>query len=248
MIKTIITVLALAISTASSAGDFVSSLVFDVRAGYSIGGTAPVGLPSSIRELNSYKLTPSFRIGADARGSFSDRWGLMAGLRLENKGMNEDARVKNYHMAIVRGGQELEGRYFGDVETRVSEWMFTLPVQATLALGRFTLKCGPYVSVLLSRSFKGNAHDGYLRVGDPTGAKVIMGNESDTRGHYDFSSHMRRMQWGADVGAEYFFSGKTGVSADLSWGLSGVHHSNFKTIEQTLYPIYGTIGIVHKLK
>jgi hypothetical protein len=39
-----------------------------------------------------------------------------------------------------------------------------------------------------------------------------------------------------------------GVSADLSWGLTGVFPGSFKTVEQTLYPIYGTIGVFYRIK
>jgi hypothetical protein len=39
-----------------------------------------------------------------------------------------------------------------------------------------------------------------------------------------------------------------GFSFDLSWGLTGIHKSDFKTVEQTLYPIYGTIAVTYKLR
>lgn len=238
---------ALSFATASAENIF-EGLAYNIRVGYSIGGTAPLGMPASIRKLNDYTLTNNLQLGIDARHMFDSRWGVMAGLHFENKGMDEDARVKNYKMKIVRGGQELEGRFTGDVHTKVSEWMFTVPVLATYSVGKFLLKAGPYFSYVHSRSFSGDAHNGYLREGNPTGAKIQIGNDADTRGHYDFSHNMRRMQWGIDVGADWYFHKKTGIYADISWGLSGIHHSNFKTIEQTLYPIFGTLGVVYKLK
>jgi hypothetical protein len=39
-----------------------------------------------------------------------------------------------------------------------------------------------------------------------------------------------------------------GMSADLNWGLTGIFPSDFKTVEQTLYPVYGTIGVFYRLK
>ena len=39
-----------------------------------------------------------------------------------------------------------------------------------------------------------------------------------------------------------------GISAELHWGFIGVLHSDFKTVEQTLYPIYGTISMYYKIK
>ena len=41
---------------------------------------------------------------------------------------------------------------------------------------------------------------------------------------------------------------RIGVSADLNWGLTGIFSSDFKPIEQTLYPIYATIGVFYRLK
>ena len=37
-----------------------------------------------------------------------------------------------------------------------------------------------------------------------------------------------------------------GISADLNWGLTGIFKSDFKTVEQTLYPIYGTVSVFYK--
>ena len=38
------------------------------------------------------------------------------------------------------------------------------------------------------------------------------------------------------------------VSFLLNWGLTGIFPSDFKTVEQTLYPVYGTIGVFYRLK
>ena len=58
---------------------------------------------------------------------------------------------------------------------------------------------------------------------------------------------MRNCQWGVTAGIDWAFYRRFGLSANLSWGLSGIHHSSFKTVEQTLYPIYGTIGFFYKI-
>lgn len=221
----------------------------DARLGYNLGGTSPVGLPASIRELKSYELTPSFLFGLDAEMSKCGRFGVLLGMRFENKGMNVDARVKNYHMKISKGQQQMEGQFTGDVKTKVTEWMLTVPLQATWHPAEaWRLRFGPYVSYVFSRDFSGYAHDGYLRVGSPTGAKVDIGNGPGQRGDYDFSSDMRRLQWGLSLGADWKFYDRLGTFVELNWGLSGIHHSHFKTIEQTLYPLYGTIGLNYTLR
>lgn len=222
---------------------------YSVRLGYGIGGTAPVNMPSSIRSLSKYKLCPNFSLGFDAHKNITGKLGVMAGLRLENKGMDIDARVKNYHMEIVRGGESLKGYFTGHNVTEAREFMVTVPVMATFMLSdRLMFKFGPYASLLLSSKFSGYACNGYLRVDNPTGPKVELGNTSGTRGTYDFTDDMRHMQYGLMAGADINISKKWGAYADISWGLTDIHHSGFNTIEQTLYPIYGTIGITYKLK
>lgn len=235
--------------TATAQERFTDDVRLNARVGYNLGGTAPVGLPATIRKLNHYTLQPNLLLGVDARKPLGGRWSAILGLHCEYKDMKEDAQVKSYHMEIVRGGQSLEGLFTGSVETKVREWMITMPLLAAFDISQHvTLKAGPYVSYVLSRGFTGSAHDGYLRVGDPTGAKVELGNDVSTRGIYDFSEHMRRMQYGVDVGIDWQYGRRWGVYADLAWGLTGIHHSDFHTIEQTLYPIFGSFGFIYKLR
>jgi hypothetical protein len=51
---------------------------------------------------------------------------------------------------------------------------------------------------------------------------------------------------GVAVGIDWAFYRRLGLSADLSWGLTGIHRGDFKTVEQTLFPIYGTIGFFYR--
>lgn len=227
----------------------LDNLVYNFRFGYGIGGTSPVGMPATIRSLDTYRLEPNFTLGLDIYKHLDGRWGLTAGLHIENKGMNVDATVKNYHMAIIRGGQRLEGNFTRHNSIEVEQWMLTVPLLATYSLSdNVRLKLGPYASYVRSHKFTGYAYDGYLRVGNPTGTKVELGSEEGSRGTYDFSDSMRNIQAGVVLGADWFFYKQWGAFADLSWGLTGVFHGSFNTIEQTLYPIYGTIGISYKIK
>ena len=73
-----------------------------------------------------------------------------------------------------------------------------------------------------------------------------MGHSPEDRGNYDMTDDMRNAQFGIMAGADWLILNHFGVYVDLSWGLTGVFHSDFKTIEQTLYPIFGTIGISYK--
>ncbi|HBN46277.1 MAG TPA: hypothetical protein DD401_01130, partial [Prevotella sp.] len=64
--------------------------------------------------------------------------------------------------------------------------------------------------------------------------------------YYNFSDDMRRFQWGVGVGADWIFWRNWGVYGEINWGLSGIHKSSFHVLDQTLYPIYGQVGLVWK--
>ncbi|MBQ9185741.1 MAG: PorT family protein [Bacteroidales bacterium] len=247
MRKTILfAALLLLASNVLSAGNLPDGLSFKVRAGYSVGGTAPLDMPPAIRSLDSYSLTPSVMAGADAAYSFNKTWGIQAGLHFENKGMDAAITTKGYRMEMVQGDSRIEGLFTGHVHQEVSAWMLTLPVQATLSLGTVTLKAGPYASVVVSGNFSGIASDGYLRQGDPTGPKIVIGNKEGEWATYDFSEEMRTFQFGVSAGADFAITGGFGVSADLNWGLTGLLKNSFKTVDVPLYPIYGTLGIFYR--
>lgn len=218
------------------------------RLGYNIGGTAPVSMPATIRKLSKYSLTPSVQLSVDAYKPIGGRWGVDVGLALENKAMKADARVKSYHMALRQSDETLEGVFTGQVVTKVRQWMLTLSALATYDVTRSVrLKLGPYLSYVVDHDFSGYAYDGYLRVGSPTGTKVELGNDAASWGTYDFSDDLRHLQAGIKGGVDWQFSSHVGIYAEIAWGVSGIFHSRFNTIEQTLYPIYGTIGISYKL-
>lgn len=227
----------------------LEELQLRARAGYNIGGTTPIPLPETIRRINSYRLTPSLMVGLDARLPLSKQWGIMAGIRFENKGMDGDVTVKSYQMEVVKGDSKLSGRFTGHISQQVKQWMLTIPVQATLQLGeKVILKGGPYISLLLSKEFSGIASDGYLREGNPTGVKILMGDKEGEWATYEFNDDIRSLQMGIAVGADFQICKNLGLSADLDWGLTGIFPADFKTIDQTLYPVYGTIGVFYRLQ
>ena len=227
----------------------LDSLQLKARAGYNIGGTMPIPLPETIRSIDSYSLTPSFMVGFDAMLPLTQQWGIMTGLRFENKGMKGDVTTKAYFMEVVKGDQKMSGLFTGHVQQKVKQWMLTVPVQATFTLSRrVMLKGGPYVSFLLSKGFSGIASDGYLRKDSPTGPKILMGNREGEWATYEFDDDMRSVQFGVGVGVDWQVYKRLGVSADLNWGLTGIFPGDFKTVEQALYPVYGTIGVFYRLK
>ena len=217
------------------------------RLGYSIGGTAPMGVPATVRSIDAFRLTPSLMAGADMTFPLQGQWGIMTGLRFENKAMDTEVTTKSYRMEVKKGDSQINGLFTGHIKQEVTQWMLTLPVLATFSPSeKVTLKAGPYFSLLFSKDFSGIASDGYIRQGDPTGPKIEIGNREGEWATYDFSDDLRPLQWGLTVGVDWQLMQQFGVSADLNWGCSGIFKSSFKTVEQTLYPIYGTIGVFYQ--
>lgn len=244
---TVITLLLLLTLFAHAASD--DTLTLTVRAGYSFGATAPLGIPATITSIDAFRPTPSVMAGIDLSYSLSQRWALATGLRLENKSMDADITVKGYHMELRKGTESIEGLFTGSVSQQVSQWMLTLPVYSTFRLNsHWQLKAGPYVSILIGKRFSGTASDGYLRQGGPTGPRIDIGNTSNTWATYAFDDNIRRLQMGLVLGADWRPLTRLGFSLDVGMGLTGIFPSDFTTVEQPLYPIYGTLGVLWDIK
>jgi hypothetical protein len=216
-----------------------------IKAGFKIGGMAPIPLPGEIREIKSYNPTLSTPLEANiTKWLGADRkWGITSGLKLENKGMITKARVKNYNMEIIGdGGERVSGRWTGNVKTKVRNTCITLPVLAAYRVeNRWAFRAGPYTSILTEGEFSGHVYDGYLREGDPTGPKIEF---SDGRiAAYDFSKELRRFAWGIQAGASWRTFKHLDLYADLSWGLNDLFKNGFNTVTFAMYPIYADIGL-----
>ena len=174
---------------------------YEVKAGVLIGGTSPLPLPVEIRDLSSYNPTLLVSLEGNVLKWLDreKRWGMIVGLRLENKGMKTDARVKNYGMEIIGdGGEMVKGNWTGQVKTKVKNSYLTIPVLAAYKFNsRFRMSLGPYFSYMMEGDFSGEVYDGYLREGNPTGNKVVF--EDGKSAPYDFSKNLRRFQWGYAV-------------------------------------------------
>ncbi len=215
-----------------------------IRAGYSIGGTAPLGIPATIRSIDSFHPTASIMAGADLKLAMNSRWGILFGAHYENKAMDAEVTTKGYRMEVVKGNSRIEGLFTGHVKQEVTQKMLTVPVMLTCRLGNsVTWKVGPYISFLFDKDFSGIASDGYLREGNPTGPRILMGKKEGEWASYDFSEEMLDRQYGVAMGFDWRLAPHIGIMTDINWGLTGVFDKDFKTVEQTLYPIYATVGL-----
>ena len=106
-------------------------LEYEIKAGFSIGGTAPLPLPVEIRSIDGYNPTLAISIGGEVTKWFAvqNKLGVIVGLRLENKAMTTEATVKNYNMEILgQGGERISGVWTGGVKTKVYTSGLTIPL------------------------------------------------------------------------------------------------------------------------
>lgn len=253
MKKTIICLLALMVATASFAQkNRTMTLInaalhgweYELRAGISIGGTSPLPLPREIRKIDSYDPTLNILLEGNMYKWFDDnkKWGMVTGLRFENKNMETKATVKNYSMEITGyDGNHLKGNWTGGVQTTVKSTCLTIPVLAAYAITpRWNVKLGPYFSYVMKHDFSGEVYDGYLREGNPTGDKISFSGNSTAS--YNFKDDMRNFQWGLQAGADWRAFKHLKVFADLTWGLNDIFKKDFETISFAMYPIYLHVG------
>lgn len=218
-------------------------LEYEVNAGINIGGASPLPLSAEIREINSYKPHLNLQIGTSITKWLdkNHKWAVMSGFRLESKGMEANATVKNYGMEIIQDGKKLSGKWTGHVQTKYSTQQLTVPVVAVYQINeRWKVNLGPYVAYAFTNSFDGYVYDGYLREGDPTGNKVSF--EDESKATYDFGDNLRRFQWGVQCGGSWRAFNRLSVNANLTWGVNDIFEGSFKTVSFNMYPIYFNVG------
>lgn len=217
---------------------------YEIKAGFNIGGTAPLPLPKEIRKIDSYAPGVAISIEGNATKWMdeAEKWGLTLGIRLENKNMTTEATVKNYGMKILNtNGGELKGLWTGGVKTKVKNSYLTIPVLANYKISkRWKVVAGPYFSYLIEGNFSGHVYEGHLRTPDQSGSRVDFTGESIAT--YDFSENLRKFQWGLQVGGEWKAFKHLNVFADLNWGMNDIFKKDFDTISFAMYPIYLNVG------
>lgn len=219
---------------------------FKVKAGFVLGGTAPIPFPASIRSVDGFSPYGSAMLGLEAERLLNRHWGLASGLRLTIEGMSTEARVKNYHTSLVQGGDELSGYFTGINKTHERMLTLSVPLLASYRVcPRWTLKAGPYFQWVLYRKFTGRVYDGYLREGDPTGQKIIFTKANPAT--YNFSNDMRRFLWGAELGADWQAMEHLSAFTYLDFGINGIFHGGFRTVDFTMYPVFLTLGLAYSL-
>ncbi len=235
--NSIIAIILLIISAAFNTPE-AKNFEFSAKAGINLGGTSPMGLPAEIRAINVFKPTFAFSIEGDVKRNFNEKWGLMAGIRFEVKGMSTDATVKNYQILLQYEGAPIEGVFTGNVETKVKNSYITIPVAAVYDISkRWSLRFGGYMSFMVDGEFSGNAYNGYMHDGSPIGERI-----DNVDAPYDFSEDMRKIDAGVLVGADFVAYKHLLIYGDLAWGCVPLFDKNFTALSFNMYNVYLNLG------
>ncbi len=225
-------------------GSKLRGLEYQLKAGFNVGGITPLPIPAEIRSIEKYSPNLSLSISGEVSKWFGNKnqWALITGITLDTKSMTTEAIVKNYGMEIIGDqGEKVAGQWTGGVKTKVKNSYITLPIMAGYKISsRWKLKGGTYFSYLFDGVFNGHVYEGYLREGDPTGEKVVFSDGKIAT--YDFSTDLRRFQWGLILGGEWKAYKHLNVYGDLTWGLNDAFKKDFNTITFAMYPIYLNLG------
>ena len=137
---------------------FTRDMEYQLKANFSIGGSAPLGMPREIRKINRYNPTLVLGLEADATKWVSDnkKWGIRVGIRTEGKGMKTEAVVKNYFTEVIQSDEKIQGYFTGTVETDIKNTYVTMPVSVVYKVSpRWKLYGGLYASLLVDKNFSG---------------------------------------------------------------------------------------------
>ena len=161
--------------------------------------------------------------------------------------MTSKATVKDYNMSIQDDdGGTITGRWTGDVDMSADQLMLTAPVECAFLFSEVVkMRLGAYFGYVARGKFYGEVYNGYLREGDPTGAKIEI---DDTPQSFEFNDDLRKFQWGLTVGAEFKIYKRFSAFVDLDWGMNDIFVPEFQTITFDMFPIYGTIGVGYSIK
>ena len=243
---TIIIALVFGIALSSSANDSIASnrngMEYKVAAGFNIGGTSPIGLPAEVRDINSYKPTPNLSIAGYAIKMFNPTWGLKAGLRFENKGMETGINVKNYKMTVnIQSGDAIgvkTGYFTGDIKNKTRMGYLTIPVSAVYRLNKqWDFHAGIYAAYALDYNFTGKVVQGQIR---ETPLTPIIGI---TKADYNYSDDLQKWDVGAEIGAACKVYRNLAIEANFTWGFISVLDPDKRKMDMDNYNLYLNLGV-----
>lgn len=226
---------------------FKENIDYEVNAQFAIGGAVPINFPQEIRSIESFNPGMQLGLGLQATKWLCDDkdWGVRLGARFQAKGMETEARVKNYYTEVIMDSESIKGYYTGLVNTEVKNTYVVIPLSAVKSLSdRWNIYGGLNVAFLIDKGFTGYVSNGYLRKDTPTGIKMPF--EGEGRGPYDFSNQIRTFQWGAQLGGEYSLNRNFNIFANIDYDFNNLFVKDFSAITFAMHNIYLNIGFGYK--
>ena len=218
----------------------------EIRTGVNLGGTAPMPMPAEVREIKEYnpKLNGILELSVYKWFIPHGGFGFVTGVRLEQKGMETVARVKNYHMAMTQQGAVMEGNWTGMVRSSYYGSSVTVPLLLAYNFhDRGRVSAGVYAGYILDGDFSGDVYDGYFRKGSPVGEKIVFSNEDRTP--YSFKDAIRPYEVGLQIGGSVKIYHNFNLFADLKCSFTNIFKSDFTAVSFPMYPIYIGTGFSH---
>lgn len=214
-------------------------LEHSIHLGYNIGGSSPVPLPNTIREIKSYSPGFSPAVGYEAQYSFNGHWGISAGVRYTVKGMKITDSVIYFHTLISMDSSVFEGDFTGTNKTICKNAYVEIPVTTTFTTrSNWRFKLGLYAGFLVRPSFYGDVTDGYIRKGNSLGEKVAIDTAT-----FNFDNELKKFDLGIQAGAEKVVWKRLAITGNLQWGLIPLFPSSFKGMGFKMNNIFFTLGV-----
>ncbi len=226
---------------------FNTNIEYSINSHFSIGGSAPLGLPTEIRKIESYNPNLQLGIGANATKWLYDDsdLGIRVGVSVHAKGMKTKARVRNYRTEVIIDKLYMKGIFTGMVETRVKNTYLTIPVSMVYKLSdRWRLYGGPHISFTLDSGFDGFVSDGKFKPEDSTSDDILF--EEDDQAAYDFSDSVRKLQLGVHAGGEWSLRKNLVLFSHLDYDFNDLFKKDFNSLTFALHNIYLNIGFGYR--
>ena len=234
---------------------FNTNIDYELNAHFSIGGSAPMGMPVEIRSIEKYNPNLQVGLGVHATKWLSDNtdWGVRLGVSAAKLGMETRSRVRNYETEVLIDNGYMKGIFTGHegskgglVETHVENTYLTFPLSLVYRLSsRWSLYGGAHVAFTLNSRFDGFVSDGkFYENGDMSSEPVVF--TKDGEASYDFSDEIRKTQWGVQVGGEYRYKKHLIFFSHLDYDINNLFKSDFKSISFSLHNIYLNLGFGYR--
>ncbi|MDR1737879.1 MAG: PorT family protein [Candidatus Symbiothrix sp.] len=222
-----------------------SARIYRLEVGYSIGGSMPVPLPREIRKIDMWApelFAPHLAI--EALNPFNERWAISAKIAFDRKGFTVRDRVKSLYTEITtEDGTVQAGNFTGKNQTQVDNYYLSVPVALVYSHSEHrTSRIGLYCAWMLRPLFIGQAVDGYIRQGDPTGEKIAI-----PYAEFDFSDRLRRFDYGLMLAEHWVIHPRWALIGEITCGLRPLFSDSFKAMPFKMRNIYGILGVSYLL-